>query len=127
MIYLASPYTHPNDAIRHMRYRATRASLIEMTLQGDIVYSPIVAWHELSQENQLPTDWKYWRAHNDSHLKGADMLRVLVMPGLFGPGGELLSRGVLHEVSFASVHGIPIEWWDKPMDTPAWRFLENGA
>lgn len=49
--------------------------------QGDNVYSPIVHWHEVSREYDLPTDCHWWQKMNFDSFNRCDAMRVLTLPG----------------------------------------------
>ena len=65
MIYLASPYSHPDPAVRHERRRVA-ASLL--TAQGH----PLV-------EHGLPTHWGFWERFDREHLERCDEVAVLML------------------------------------------------
>jgi len=45
LIYLASPYSHPDPSVRQERYEAACKATAAMMRQGYHVYSPIAATH----------------------------------------------------------------------------------
>jgi hypothetical protein len=59
MIYLSSPYSAPDPAVREARFQAACRATAELMRAGRIVYSPIVFSHPLTAFG-LPTDWSYW-------------------------------------------------------------------
>lgn len=103
MIYLASPYTHPDPAVREQRYRAAcrvTASLIEA---GDIVFSPIVHSHPMADYG-LPSTWGFWRRQDQAFLERCDEVVVLTLDGW----GE--SAGVQGEIGIAHELGKPVRY-----------------
>lgn len=67
MIYLASPYSDPDPAVREQRYEAACAATVAMLRAGHVVFSPIVHSHPLVAYG-LPTDWAFWQRVNGDHL-----------------------------------------------------------
>ena len=59
MIYLASPYSHPDPAVRKERFHAACQARAELIRAGWIVFSPIVHSHPLV-EHGVPTTWDFW-------------------------------------------------------------------
>jgi Domain of unknown function (DUF1937) len=80
MIYLASPYSHPDLAVRERRFRdACRAAAV-FVRNGRAVFSPIVHGHPLV-EYGLPTDWSFWQWQDREHLARCDEVVVLMLDG----------------------------------------------
>lgn len=93
-VYLASPYTHPSEAVRELRFRAIEIVSSDMLVRGITVFSPIVYCHVISQRFNLPTDAGFWLAHNRAMLKAAEALWVVMFPGWetsVGLKGEMLA------------------------------------
>ena len=101
MIYLASPYSHENPAVREYRYQATLAHCAMMIRQGQIVYSPIVHHHPIAKAYDLPGDFSFWQRICLAMLERADELHVLCLDGW------RQSRGVTAELAFALKYSIP--------------------
>lgn len=102
-IYLAAPYSHPDEDVRAMRFYAVsrRASLIMR--RGDLVFSPITHGHILGAFGGLPGDFDFWEAHCLSFLRHwAQELHVLAL------SGWQESRGVLAEMAEAGRLGLPV-------------------
>jgi hypothetical protein len=62
MIYLCSPYTHPDPAVREARYEAACRTAAHLMRSGKIVFSPIAHSHGIAQYG-LPKDWSFWIHH----------------------------------------------------------------
>jgi hypothetical protein len=96
--YLASPYSHPDSAIRHQRYEAAAkacAWLVQseyFKLRNHAVYSPIVNWHHIALNHELPKDYKFWIAQNETMLHAASGLIILCIDGWDK------SHGINHEL-----------------------------
>jgi nucleoside 2-deoxyribosyltransferase len=103
VIYLASPYSHPDAAVRAARFEAACAHASAMLREGELVYSPIVHSHPLA-ERGLPGDWAYWAEHDRRMLSACTALLVLALPGWEE------SRGVAAEVGMARDLGLPVRF-----------------
>jgi nucleoside 2-deoxyribosyltransferase len=80
MIYLASPYSDPDPAVREQRFQAACWAAAALLRAGHIVFSPIVHCHVLV-EHGLPTDWAFWQHADREHLKRCDEVVVLMLDG----------------------------------------------
>lgn len=97
MIYLASPYSHDADGVRHHRFLLAR-EFIYFHLRCDRpkpIFSPIVTCHKLAVVANLPTAVEPWWDYNLSFLRCAEKMWVLNLPGW------QQSKGVRME----------IDWW----------------
>lgn len=101
MIYVASPYTHPDPQVRATRARVAEVFSVDMVMKGHHVYSPIASWHHLATRFQMPKEYTFWRLFNISLLKKADELWVLDIPGWEK------SVGVTDEIREAVDRAIP--------------------
>ena len=87
MIYLASPYSHPDHAIREQRYRAACRAATSLIRSGTVVYAPIVHGHPLVGCG-LPTAWSFWQSSAQWFIERCDELVADVGGRLKqGPGG----------------------------------------
>jgi len=118
LIYLASPYSHPDSAVIAERYREALSAARYLAAQGRLVFSPIVNSHPLSEAG-LPKSWKFWRSLDLTLVRRSDFLLVLTIPGYE------TSVGVCEEVGYAELIGKPVgfmnkthnEWSDEHSDT----------
>lgn len=81
MIYIASPYSDPDEQVRDERYTEVAAFCAAKVSEGFVVYSPIVHWHTIAVAANLPTDWSFWEKHNYTMLAKADELWIYGLPG----------------------------------------------
>lgn len=94
-IYLASPYTHPDEAVMEERYTAALAALHFFLRHRLTIYSPIVHSHAAAAMGGLPIDFEFWGKHCLSFLENwATEIWVLQIPGVKE------SVGVRAEVDF---------------------------
>lgn len=121
MIYLASPYTEgkgKEDAeVRQRRYELAKkfcASNIEQH-----IYSPIVHYHEMAADYDLPKDFDFWKMKNYDMIRRCDAVWVLDVPNEPDWNWDK-SKGVTAEGSMAmqlgiKVHRTPFYAEDRPM------------
>lgn len=102
MIYVASPYTHADPAVRRQRFQDVCHHVAQRMLQGAVVYSPIVHSHPITERFKLPMDWAFWARFDRSMIQRADALEVLMLDGW------CRSVGVTAEINFARELGLPI-------------------
>ena len=102
MIYIASPYTHADPAVRHQRFENVCRYVAERMLQGAVVYSPICHSHPITERFNLPVTWEFWAHFDRSMIQRADALEVLMLDGW------CRSVGVTAEINFARGLGLPI-------------------
>ena len=59
MIYLACPYSHPDNNVREHRFKMANRAAAKLMGEGHIIYSPISHTHPIAVEGDLPLDWAY--------------------------------------------------------------------
>lgn len=102
MIYLASPYSHPDKTVEEKRFRDVCILAGMLMEAGNVVFSPIAHGHPISLHYKLPTDWKYWKMFATEYIKRSDKIMVAMMPGWKE------SVGVTAEIAIAEELGIPV-------------------
>lgn len=100
MIYLASPYSHPDELIRRTRFLLAEEFVAKHFPEH--IYSPIVHYHELAIRHSLPTDFETWRRINFDMIRRADEFWILDIPGWED------SKGVTGETKFAMECGFRV-------------------
>lgn len=103
MLYIASPYSHPEAAVRNARYLAAFKYTTQCLHQGLIAFSPIVYGHQFALLENMPTDHIWWLEFNEHMLAASTEIHLLKLDGW------QMSRGVAHELNFADRHGIPVK------------------
>lgn len=106
MIYVASPYSHPDPFVVDKRFQAVEQFTARLIGAGMLAYSPIAAFHHMARRYSLPKDAIYWRAHNQHTMSHASELFVLRLPGWEE------SRGVQMEIDWADRMGLPVSYHD---------------
>lgn len=81
MIYLASPYTHPDPKVRESRFHDVCKVAGRLMQKGHHVFSPIVHSHPISIVCGLPTVWKFWKKHDVDFLKWCTQLWIAQFSG----------------------------------------------
>lgn len=100
MIYLATPFSDPDPAVRQLRYDQALDFVAHSFRKGYNLYSPIVYGFAIAK--LIGTgDWSFWEQFDLDTLSRCDELWVLKLPGWER------SRGVRAEIEFARVKGIP--------------------
>ncbi len=102
LIYLASPYSHPDDTVRQARFDAVCRAAGRMMANGALVFSPIAHSHPIAEYRQLPTDFGYWEAFDRTILGACKALVVLTLDGWEQ------SKGVAAEVDIALSLRLPV-------------------
>lgn len=103
-IYLASPYSHPDPAVREARFKGVCKKAAEYLNEGKPVFAPIAHSHPLVEflDPQKCMDFDFWMKADLAILKDAAELHVLMLEGWHG------SRGVQREIEYADQIGIPV-------------------
>ena len=98
MIYLASPYSHPDPLVREDRFNAACQATAQLVLGGRSVFSPIVHGHPLVRHG-LPTEWTFWQRFDIEYIRCCDEVLVLRIDGWEE------SEGVRAEIELAAALG----------------------
>lgn len=106
MIYLASPYSHPDPAVREARFLKVCRCAAAMVGRRNHVFSPIVHSHPIAVRHGLPGDFWFWRAWNRDMLQRCNGLHVFTIDGWTE------SVGVKDEIEFARKLGMPVLFVD---------------
>lgn len=101
LIYLAGPYSYnpPLAFEMHMQYAA------HLMREGHLIFSPILHNHQLAKTHDLPTDFTFWKQHNEALLAQCKEMWVIA-EGLLWKNSE----GVKNEIAFATSLNIPISY-----------------
>lgn len=101
MIYLASPYSHPDATVREVRFQQACRAAATLMRCGIHVFSPVAHSHPIAQHG-LPTSWEFWRAVDLQYLRQCEALVLLRLPGWER------SVGVRAEIALARQWGMPV-------------------
>ena len=106
-IYLGCPYSHSYPAIREFRFKRVSRMALKLIKEGHLVYSPITSSHPLCElDEDLPTDFNYWRELDISFIKWSDILVVLKLRDWEK------SQGLKEEIEIAKSLGKEIVYID---------------
>jgi nucleoside 2-deoxyribosyltransferase len=103
MIYLASPYSHPDPSVRERRFRAACRAAVALLHAGRVVFSPIAHSHPLAQHG-LPGSWQFWERYDRAFLERCEEVVVLMLDGWQE------SVGVQAEIRIARELGKPVRY-----------------
>ena len=98
MIYLSSPYSHPDPVVRAARFGSTCRLAAMFESAGDTVYSPVIHG-DATADYDVPGD--HWRPHREM-LEACDDVVVLVIDGWEE------STGLQAEIDLAEELGKPV-------------------
>jgi len=118
MIYLAGPFTHPNQAVEHARLELFEDAWVEMTLVGEHIYCPILETTKIAKRRKLPTDAEWWRARNYHFFQRCDAMRILTAPGWE------MSEGLMEEREWADVRRVLVEYYS-PCHLESFKHFEK--
>lgn len=81
MIYLATPYFHPDPSVREQRYQNALRCLHHFVAAGMPMYSPIVMCHPISVQFGLPGDESFWRQFDENFILASNEVLFAKLPG----------------------------------------------
>lgn len=110
MIYLASPYSHPDEIVREHRFRAVCVVAAKLMQNGNPVFSPIAHSHSIAMAGKLPLGFEFWEKCDRQMLRACDGLVVLKLPGWDE------SMGVSSEIKMAIAMGITVSYLEFVID-----------
>lgn len=102
LVYLASPYSHPDPAVRKERFH--KAAKMAALLMGRKlnVFSAVCHCHPIAVEGGLQMDWSYWKSFDTVMLSRCQAMYVLMIDGW------KQSEGIKAEIAIAKGFQIPI-------------------
>jgi len=104
MVYLASPYRHPDYRVVKERFEKVCKVTASLLSLGQNVFSPIVYSGQLVEYGLPQNDWDFWKKIDLEILSKCDCLFVLTIEGWDK------SLGVKEEMEYAKKNGIPIRY-----------------
>lgn len=102
LYYLASPYSHPDPAIKKHRAEQVTESAVDLLHLGIFVFAPI-AYNEPWEKYNLPGDWQFWQDFDKTFVARCDGGVIVLMID-----GWDKSIGVTAEIAFAESIGLPV-------------------
>jgi hypothetical protein len=106
LVYLASPYSHPDPLVKAERFRQACTVAGKMMKEGQCVFSPIAHSHPIEQyfEDGSVEGHDFWLKQDFAVLSHCAKLVVLAIDGWER------SKGVAAEIEFAQQNQIPLEF-----------------
>jgi len=95
MIYVASPYSDPSEAIRKARCKAVCEYVGELFKDGQLAFSPISHTYLIATASGLDIGWDFWQDFDKAMIDRCNAMYVYMLPG-FG-----CSKGVRAEMEYA--------------------------
>ena len=110
VIYLATPYNHPDPEVREQRYRRALEYATILLGIGAFVYSPILHnHHPIAIKADLGRGWEFWKAFDCALIERCDILAVAQIEGWQE------SVGIKAEESYARSIRMPIRYLSDPL------------
>ncbi len=103
VMYLASPYTHMDKEVQHMRYLAVRDTTAHLMCNGVLVFSPILHCHPMAVSCGLKGDINFWRDYDFAMIAALPYFGILKLPG------SESSKGIEEEKAHALSLGRIVE------------------
>ena len=104
LIYLASPYSHPDESVRLQRFETVCFVADKLMSEGKHVFSPIAHTHPIAVKGDLPKGWDFWEEFDRKFISACGELWVVMMDGWRE------SKGVQAEIKIANELGIPVKY-----------------
>jgi hypothetical protein len=104
LVYLASPYSHPDPAVMESRYLEAVKAAHYLMSQGHVVFSPIAHNHILVKMFGLPVGWEYWEKFDSVYLRMSSQLIILTLDGW------MESKGIKGELKIAGELQLPLDY-----------------
>src|SRR5687767_6421535 len=102
LIYLATPYNHPDPAIREERFKLACQAAATLMQDGIHLFCPIAHTHPIALAGDLPHGWEYWREYDRMMLDACAELWIVQMDGWDQ------SEGIKGEIEIAREQGKEI-------------------
>lgn len=105
MMYISTPYSHPDETVRELRYTEALRFLQYLAIIGEPAISIVVQYHPLMQ--YLPMTFEFWSKIYTPILQVSTSVGVLIMEGWD------ISKGVTDEVNKAKSFGKELKYFIK--------------
>jgi hypothetical protein len=106
LVYLASPYSNPDPAVRHARFEEACRVALWLMDSGLAVFSPIAHSHPIEQCCGRVEGLDFWMKQDIAVLRHCSKVIVLRL------WGWEQSKGVAREIELAEQLQIPVEYID---------------
>lgn len=103
MIYIASPYSHPQPSVEQERYEKVKAYTTKLISEYKLLaFSPIVYGHQFRTD--IEGSFEQWADFDKYMIRHSSCMHVFKLPGWEE------SVGVTAEIELAVECGIPIHY-----------------
>lgn len=102
LVYLASPYSHPDEKVRINRYKSACRAAAILFDAGYNVFSPIAHAHGIAKYGRLDGGWDTWKRFDRIMLAACSHVFVYCLPGYDE------SHGITNELRIARAMNKPI-------------------
>lgn len=104
MIYIASPYSHPDKSVREQRFRDACHYASVLFQSGELAFSPIAHSHPIAVIGDLHLGFSFWQEFDLKAMGMCDAVHVLMLDGWEE------SKGVKSEIEHAQSIGLEIHY-----------------
>ena len=104
MIYLASPYSHPDPRVERDRFERVRQYATEQMNLGVLLFSPIVYGFQFHVSGNMAGDHMTWLAFNRHMIYHSTSVQVYMLEGTSE------SKGVAEELLLARKWNKDVEY-----------------
>lgn len=105
-LYLASPYSHDDPAVRQWRYEQAVDAGAMLAKAGIWTFGPIAHSHEMCLRHEMPYTFEFWDEWNRVMIRRSGGLLVLRMDGWE------TSRGIKAELAYAHTRNLPVDYME---------------
>lgn len=106
MIYVASPYSHPDPRCQNERFWQVCRYTAQLIKAGNLAFSPIAHSHPVAFIGEMEGNFETWQRWCLRMLDACDVLYVLTLPGWQN------SHGVMAEINHANRLGLSVLFVD---------------
>jgi hypothetical protein len=119
LVYVAGPYSHDNLDVMRERFRALNRYSAYLMKQGYVPFSPISHSHPIAVQEDVPTNWEFWKQQDERFLDVMDVLHVFQMYGWENSTGVSAEReywkkigNTVDDIVHVDPHQIFNDWVD---------------
>jgi hypothetical protein len=106
LIYLASPYSHTDPAVREHRFQKACQAAATLMSRGVLLFAPICHTHPIAMAGDLPKGWNFWQRYDRIMVERCEEVWVLMLVGWRE------SKGVMAEIALAEKLGKPVKYME---------------
>lgn len=106
IIYIGSPYSHPDENIRIERFNQVTIFAAQLVSKGYTAISPITYGHLLLDYKKMPTEFEFWNKFCISLLSKCSDIYIYKIDGWQE------SKGLKAEIEFAEKNNINVKYFE---------------